>query len=367
MFKLSQVLFPAFIILFLSCKNETGNTYAIKDFRKPLQPLLVKIVSEGIVRYYDSSKIKMITDKELIQLSKSDNPVLRATAFREILKRKSFNHFDILMNNLNDTASVSTDGGEFGIWRRTVSDDILEEATWETNEAKNETIEKVLTQHNYLRSAYLILLEMEPQEKYYSIIKDMATRPRYISEEGYEMGFDDIEYAMYGLAKFKKPGDIAIIRDQMNKRVWELSNISLRLIKDFPDTTFFDVLQAYYRRQFYKFSGNRRGGFSGVIADRADPEDFISALVMQQSDKSAQLLEAMLKQLPLEVCMPDRDGIIEKIVLEIWDHPCLAYSKLREKIEPRAKEILKGQISVTLDSLDFPVFTSQRKIRWLDN
>ena len=153
--------------------------------------------------YYDSSLRNMATDKELNELILSEHPILRASAFREMLHRKSFNHFDILMNHLDDTAFVAIDEGEFGIWHRTVSDYILEEANWKTHEAKNKTIELVLTKHNYLRSAYIILLQIEPQEKYYSLIKDMATRPRRLSDDGYELDFDDIEYALYGLAKYK--------------------------------------------------------------------------------------------------------------------------------------------------------------------
>ncbi|HSZ86644.1 MAG TPA: hypothetical protein VK787_11475 [Puia sp.] len=99
----------------MSCKNEDGYTYAIKDFRRSLQPYFFKIVSNGVVMYYDSALRNMVTGKELIELSQSEHPILRASAFREILYRKSFNHFDILMNHLDDTADVATDAGEFGI------------------------------------------------------------------------------------------------------------------------------------------------------------------------------------------------------------------------------------------------------------
>ena len=314
---------------------------------------------------YDSSLSNMATDKELIQLSQSEHPVLRASAFREILDRKSFNQFDILMNHLDDTAIVETDAGEFGIWTRTVSDDILEEATWETHEAKNKTIDVVLTKHNYLRSAYFILLEIEPLEKYYPVIRDMATRPRRLSEDGYELGFGDIEYALYGLAKFKKPDDIEIIKRKMMQNVWKLSYVSFRLMSEFPDNTYFEVLQSYHRRQFYKFSGNRRDGFSGFIADRANPEDFIHALVMQQNENSARLLDTMLMRLPLQTCMPDKDNIIDELTLKIWEHPCSAYVRLREKIEPKAKEILKWRVSIPMDSSYSALLdTTKETIRW---
>src|SRR5687767_13290562 len=153
MFRPRQLLFPSLIILFLSCNNDLGNTYSIKDFPKSLQPHLIKIVSKGIVSYYDSSLRHMATDHELVKLSQSEHPALRASAFREMFHRESFNQFDILMDNLDDTASVLTDEGEFGISFKTVSDDILNEAEWQTQEAKNKTVEKVLTKHNYLSSA----------------------------------------------------------------------------------------------------------------------------------------------------------------------------------------------------------------------
>lgn len=365
MFKPRLLLFFQFLLLFWSCKTDNKYNYAIKDFRKSLQPHLTNIVSKNIVMHYDSSLRHMATDEVLMQLSQSEHPVLRASAFREILNRNSFNHFDILMNHLDDTAIVETDAGEFGIWSRTVSDDILQEANWKTKDEKNKTVEQVLTKHNYLRSAYTILEQLEPQEKYYQYVKDMATRPRRQTDDGDELNFDDIEYALYGLAKFKKQHDIKIIKKQMMENVWRLSDKSFRLMKEFPDTTYFDVLQAYHRRRFYQFSGNRPGGFSGFIADRAAPEDFIQALVIQQSNNSAKLLDTMLNRLPLRTCMPDKENIIDEVITAIWEHPCPAYARLREKIKPKAEDILKWQISIPQDSsYQIQVDTTAKTIRW---
>lgn len=355
------MLLPTLIVLFSSCENQHGYTYAIKDFRKSLQPFLFKIVSKGIVMNYDSSQIKSITDDELMRLGNAENPVLRATAFREMFDRSSFDHFDILMNHLNDTAIVATDAGEFGIWHRMVSDDILQEASWETQESKNKTIEQVLTKHNYLRCAYTILLQLAPQEKYYQFIKDMATRPRRLSDDGYELDFDDIEYALYGLAKFKKQDDVIVIKNKMRQNVGKLSDLSFRLMKEFPDTTYFDVLQTYHRRRFYQFSGNRPGGFSGIVADRAAPEDFIQALAIQQNDRSARLLDTMLNILPLQTCMPDKKNIINEVVMAIWEHPCSAYAKLRAKIRPQAEEILKWQLNIPINPF---TDTTKQTIGW---
>jgi hypothetical protein len=360
MIRLKHLLTPTLIFLFCSCKNEQDNNYAIKDFRKSLQPFLYDIVSKGIVTFHDSSDFKGISEDELIRLGRSENPFIRATAFSEMLDRSSFNHFDIVMNHLDDTAIVAVDNGEFGIVFSTVSDYVIQQAFRETLQAKNKIVEEILTKHNHLRSAYTILSQLEPQEKYYSYIKDMAARSRLLDPyEDYELGSDAIEYALYGLAKFKKKEDVQIIKNKLMKHVWELSDVSFRLMKEFPDTAYFGVLQTYHRQQFYEFSGNRPYGFSGVIADRAAPEDFIQALVIQQNDKSAKLLDTMLTYLPKYTCMPDKENIINEVIIQIWEHPCSAYTSLREKIRPKAQEILKRRI-IPLDSIYILIDTTTR-------
>lgn len=369
MIKLKHFLLLTLIVCLFSCKNEQGKSYAIKDFRKSLQPFLFKIVSEGIVTYHDSSDIKSITDDELIRLGKSENAILRATALGEMLDRSSFNPFNIVMKHLDDTAIVATDNGEFGIKFETVSDYLIGRAEWETTQARDKTIESVLTKHNYLSSAYNILTKTEVQEKYYPYIKDMATRPRRLDRyDGYELAFYEIEYALYGLAKFQKKEDVQIIRNKLMKNVWELSDVSFRLMKEFPDTAYLDVLQTYHRRQFYKFSGIRPHGFTGYNADRAAPEDFIEALVVQQNDRSAKLLDTILTYLPKYACMPDKENIINIVKEQIWQHPCPAYVRLREKVKPKAEEILKEHISTPLGPIyipvDIPFDTTKRTYHW---
>lgn len=365
MIRLKQILLAAIIICFVSCQNKQSQSYAIKDFRKSLQPFLNNIVTTGIVTQHDSSQIKSITDDELIRLCKAENPILRATAYHEMLDRKSFDHSDFVLNHLADTAIVATDNGEFGIRLQTVSDYLLERASWETAQAKNNTVEQVLTKHNYLRSAYIVLPQLEPQEKFYRYIKDMATRPRHLDPyENRELGFGEIEYALYGLAKFQKKEDIAIIKNKLMEHVWKLSDVSFRLMKEFPDVAYLEVLQIYHRRQFYKFSGNRPHGFTGYNTDRAAPEDFIEALVVQQNERSAKLLDTMLLHLPKYTCLPDRENIIREIIDQIWKHPCPAYATLREKIKHKAEENLKGRITIHLDPIDIPKDTTKRRYHW---
>ncbi|KIC95965.1 hypothetical protein [Flavihumibacter solisilvae] len=365
MFRPKQQIILLLTFIICSCTNNNTYRYAIKDSPKKLQPHLTKMVEKGIVMHSDSALKSLTTDKELERLGKSEHPIIRASAFREMLKRKSINHFEIIMGHLDDTALVFTDAGEFGIWDRTVTDDILQEAVWKTQELKDKTVEQVLTKHNYLTSAYTILKTLQPQEKYYPFIKDMATRPRRLDpDEEFELGFSDIEYALYGLAMFQKKEDVVFIKNKLLRYVGRLSDISFQLMTEFPDTAYMDVLQAYHRRRFYKFSGNRPHGFSGVVADRAAPEDFIQALVVQESDRSSKLLDTMLNRLASQTCMPDQKNIIDRVVIEIWENPCPAYEGLRKKIQSKAEEILKWQIIIPIDTIPMPVDTTESTIRW---
>jgi hypothetical protein len=73
----------------------------------------------------------------------------------------------------------------------------------------------------------------------------------------------------------------------------------------------------------------------------------------------------MLNRIPLESCLPNKSYIIDEIIRAIWDHPCAAYESLRKKVEPRAKEMHKWEITFPGDSLTTEsIDTLKRTIRW---
>lgn len=312
----------------------------------------------------DSGLKNCASDAELQRLARSEHPILRAAAFREMWSRQSLNHQDLILNHLDDTALVFSDAGEFGIWDRTVSDDILQEAFFLNEEERSRVIDTVLFRYNYLQSAYVVLKRLEPDEKHYPYIRDMALRPRRTDPDaGNELGFGDIEYALYGLAKFQKKDDVKLIRERLMKHYWKMSDISFQLIQEYPDTAYFDVLHEYHRRRFYKFSGFRPHGFTGFPADRAAPEDFINALVMQRSERSANLLDTILTNLENFTWMRDRENIMDATILAIWNNPCKAYEGLNKKIESKARNLLKGRVSLDVD----PVVIADsldKKLKW---
>lgn len=353
MFKSIQLAFLLTTLLFWSCKTDNKYSYAIKDFRRSLQPHLTEIVSKGIVKYYDSSLQSILTDKDLIQLGQSEHPVLRASAFREMLQRNSFNHFDILMNHLDDTAIVATDAGEWGIWYRTVSDDIIKEAKWKDTVDKNKTIDKVITEHNYLRSAYTALSKIQPQERYYAYIKDMATRKRKSIGDYNSSWIGDVEFALYGLAKFRKQEDIKVIKDLLISNAWSMSEVSFNLMKEFPDTSYLEVFETYFERNFYR---------NICIDGRVDNAvHFVQTIATYKNNRSARILETILNKKPLVNCSADTNWLRDELIYAIWDNPCEAYLKLRRQIEGKVKDDEKKRMPLPLvDPIDLPA----EEIRW---
>jgi hypothetical protein len=200
-----KFIFTILLFTISSCKSETKNSFAIKDFRESLQPYLTKIVSKGIVGYDSSTRYiqNHSTDNELKQLSQSEHPVLRAIAFREMMNRSTFDHFNLIMNNLDDTAVVPVDWGEFGFIFYRVSDDMLHNGKWKDSATKQKTIEEIVLRHNSLSAAYYRLPDLPKKEAYYTTIKQMVLRERNSYDE-----FSQKEDAMYALASYKRPEDV---------------------------------------------------------------------------------------------------------------------------------------------------------------
>lgn len=344
-------------LLVCSCKENNKYRYAIKDFKQSIQPYLTNIVSKGVVMARDSALQHLATNEELINLAQSEHPVLRASAFREMLERNSFNHFEILMNHLDDTAIVATDEGEWGILHKTVSDELIEVATWKDSSDRNKTIEQVITKHNYLRSAYTILSKIKPQEKYYPFIKEMAIRERR-SITGYDKPWTgDLELALYGLASFKKVEDIKTIKTLLLDNAWNMHAYSFKTLKEFPDTAYLDVFDKYYKDFFYGNVYNDRSVENAI--------HFVEAIATYKNDRSAKILEAILAKKPIVDFSADTAWLKNRIVYAIWNNPCKAYVKLRRQIEPIIKENEKHTIALPAEeSLYFKIDKRLERIGW---
>lgn len=340
-------------LLLHACGAVDSNSVAIRDFRRSLQPFLVRAVSTGIV-VHDSS-IHYIeahtTDKELVRLSHSEHPILRAIAFREMLRRQTFDHFSIIMNHLTDTAIVAVDAGEWGSWYRTVSDFIIANGKWKTTGDRDKTVTEVITKHDYLRSAYSALPGIELKKVYYPYIKEMVGR---------DIEFEKREDALYALARFKIKEDVPIIKAILMSYIAELSRSSFALMRNYPDTAYLEVLESYYPRRFYRSICNNHGYSEAAMA-------FIPAIASYKTDNTAKILRFILSRKPLLPCAADTSTLKDALMKAIWENPCSAYSKMRAQISD-IMEMRIRQDSLENSSLPIlPVFdkdTAQEPVRW---
>lgn len=311
------------MFMFTSCKTKSKYSYAIKDFRTVLQPFLTSVVSTGVVMYYDSAFRHIATDQELICLSTSEHPVLRASALREIFYRNLPNRNELLLSHLDDTAIVATDAGEFGTRLEMVSDDILEQATWTKKEDRDLVVDRVITQHNYLRSAYTALLKLEPQNLYYSYIRTMASRPFESNRFG-SYAPESVDCALYSLAQFQKPEDKKLLKGILLQISLRNSLYRMKLLKDFPDTSYIDVLDNYYPRNFYYDLCNGTSDAQAL--------EFIEVVGTYKSLRSAKILDSILN-FKRSFCYPAQSEYFKKsLAYAIWDNDCPAYAALRKQV-----------------------------------
>ena len=191
----------AIACIFTACTETQSRSYAIRDFSESLQPYLRKIVDKGIVGYDSNTKFieRNATDIELEKLSRSEHPVLRAIALREMMERPGFDHFQVIMNNLSDTATVAVEEGEWGIRHYRVSDDMLHHGKWKDSAAYKTTIQKIISEHHYLTSAFDKIGHIKLNETHYPIVKKMLNRKRNFYDH-----FEHYEKALYILASYKK-------------------------------------------------------------------------------------------------------------------------------------------------------------------
>lgn len=342
---------------FLSCKPGIRAPFAVRDFRATLQPYLRAVITQGYLGYGDVTAFirKNATTAELRQMTQSEHPLLRGMALRELLDRPEVDHFDLIMHHLEDTALISVDMGEWGLRYRMVSDDLIHNAKWKTEADRKKTADAIVTQHDYLESAYSALSMIDTAARYYPHIKAMSVRdkPNW-----------DLESAWYALARYRRPQDVRLIRDILETRIGLIGE-TLTLISDFPDTAYFPLLQLYYRKYFYR----------GVCLESIwNPRvAFYGAIAVYRNDGSAKILDSMLNRNPFMPCLIDSSDLKDQLMAAIWNNPCNAYASLRSRIKPYmvAKERAdwerqrKHQDQWMPDTTNYlPKDTSTEQVRW---
>ena len=351
------VLSVSILFIFSSCTHNSSNSFAIRDFNKSLQPYLNRVVSGAIVGF-DTSTLYIQThasDDELKKMGQSEHPLLRAIAFRAMLERPTFNHFDLMMNNLNDTAIVATDAGEWGIRYLRVFDDMLENGRWKDIASKKKTIDEIILHHNFLSSAYYQLKGIEPKEIYYSSIKEMAQHERRNITDN----FKETENALYALAKYKKSEDIPFIKKFLLSHLSQLTETSFQLMQKCPNEDYLDIYENFYPRFFYleicqhTFTDN--------------PKNFINSIAIYKNERSEKILSSILNRSPFLPCDVDTSDLKEELIYSIWNNPCKAYSGLKKQIEAsyrKYEDENKKNPGFKLNPPDLVKDTSKEPVKW---
>ncbi|WP_375181931.1 hypothetical protein [Chryseobacterium sp.] len=229
--------------LFLSCRKE----YDVNDFSGNLKPYLERLSKEKAVPVSDTTAKNFLernaSKEELIKLMDAKKPLLRVVAYGAIVNRNEPEYFDLLINHLNDTAKVEWWYYEDAVGYFSVSDLMIRKAFDENGLSpiqKKVLTEEVLLKHPYLDVSNWMIQDIDPDEKYYHLIKERA------KTKSKDCGNQLI--SCYALSKFRKKQDakllLSVFKQNINGYCQE--NI-FKSIEIFPDAVFFPLLKSYFQ------------------------------------------------------------------------------------------------------------------------
>jgi len=238
-----------FFILFISCKEEKYK-YDISNFRTELRPSLKSLLKEKSLPLKDTIAQNFIeknaTIGELIKLMHSNNPLLRVIAYKTIVNKEEPEYFDLLTKHLSDTAKVTWWYYEDAGNNFYVSDLMIRKAHDKNGLSpiqKKHLVEKVLIEHPYLKTSTWMIQDINPNEKYYNLIKKRA---------GLKSGKCGEQLsACFALSKFKKKEDLNLLYEVFNQNIKNEYCITwiFRSIEKYPNHKFFPILENYFNQK----------------------------------------------------------------------------------------------------------------------
>ena len=243
------------ISIFFSCGPENPYPNSISDFRSELQIPLKKLAAEKKIPSRDTIARNYIekncTKEELLKLLKCEDPVLRVIAYRTIVNRNEKDYFKILLGHLSDTTKVTWWYFDDAADDFMVSDLLIYKAVAKlTQNEKKILVDSVLSNHLYLKNASGMIIDINPQEKYYSIIKKQSsiTEPSNLFDECKKLGYT------YSLSKYKKIEDIGYIKNTFRKFsiLPDCNNYIFKSIEENPNKVYFPILKKYFNEIIQK-------------------------------------------------------------------------------------------------------------------
>jgi hypothetical protein len=335
------IILVAPVIFSSACNNKEKYPYAIRDFKSKYRPYLEEAVSKNLVGYDSCIRFikEKLSDEELLKLSNSEHPTLRALALEELTDRKSADQFNIIKNHLDDTAIVVKDMGEFGVKFTTVSDNMIMETDFRDSAEMQKVIELVMAEHIYLSSAYSILIRLNSNAKYYPVIAEMTKRER---------SYEEISDALYALAGYKKRSDIPYIKEKLSSSL--LLKESFGLTQEFPDSSYFPLLEKYARRLYGTIYSRP---YQEIFYNQQEALHFFNTVASYKNERSAHILSGFLHRgLVLELRDTNlfRNGINDAIIA----NPCPEYLPMIKELSGYISKKKKDSIENLKQQFDVP-------------
>ncbi|WP_116790648.1 hypothetical protein [Flavobacterium psychrotrophum] len=319
--KLNLFLCALIFVTLSSCEKKEKYPYEPSDFRSEVNMTLKKLSKEKQLPVNDTIATnyleKVCTKDELQKIILSKKPILRIIGYRALINRKDEKFFDILIRHLNDTAKVTwwyydDAGGLF-----TISDLMIRKAQHIlTQKQKNILIDSVLLKHPYLEVSDWMIQEINPNERYYSVIKSKCSVKT--DRCGTQLG------ACYALSKFKKEQDLPFLHDIFNNLEEPCGYWVFRAIEINPQEVFFPILEKYFKENIKK----KKQQSYNVL------EYYCRSVASYRSGKSLKLLESLLDKsnYPDKWYFNDNEDYVFKA---IHKYKAPIYDKLYNDLKPK--------------------------------
>ncbi|AXY75623.1 hypothetical protein D3H65_17295 [Paraflavitalea soli] len=277
-----------------------------------------------------------MTDTQVLDLTRCEIPLLRSVALNIVTNRTSIDHYEVLMDHLNDTARVNWFFQCASFEWTYVSDYMLINYEWKSKDSRDKTLRKVLKDHNYLEQAYLKLGEVKQDTTYYNIIKTMAQRDIRMRAKS---------HALYALAAYKNPADTAFLLDVLTSESYYLDEAWFTLVKDYPIASYQPIL-AHYLRTFY-----RRICDKDLALYDNSVEMYFNAIAGYKNKESAALLTKIFFRSPIVPCTEDTATYRSYLYRAIVKNDCPLYSKMTKIARPYLEEREKLYTGLSVDSI----------------
>jgi hypothetical protein len=186
------------------------------------------------------------SEEELIQLTKSENPLMRIFSLEALIKNNSSHIYDLLLAHCNDTAIVTVAYWGYDIIGGRLRKESVRDIVFELS-SHNRVLEKKIDQwlifhDNQIQKTLFVLESIKPKRRYYQRVVDLA--------------HEDYYGAIVTLCKFRKEKDIPLIHSVCMQYLREEDYIWLPAsptsgIKYFPHESLFEVLKEAIHRNEY--------------------------------------------------------------------------------------------------------------------